>query len=106
MRLYERTLQWIEIAPRETVVDVLGGVTEGFSDVHRSVRASVIPSTGGLVDRSVGVQRAQTMCLLLPQDARIDAGDGVCVDSEVPNWRCVGVQRWSAHVAAQMERIC
>lgn len=106
MRLLERTLKWIEIAPREVAVDSLGGVSEDFSTVHHPVRASLIPSTGGMVDRAAGVERVQTMCLLMPLDAGIDAGDGVCVDSDKPNWRCVSVQRWSAHIAAQVERIC
>jgi len=106
MRLLERTLQWIEIAPRKVTTDALGGVSEGFSDVRSAARASVIPSTGGLMDRAAGVERVQTMCLLMPLDARIETGDGVCVESETPNWRCVGVQRWAAHIAAQVERIC
>lgn len=106
MRLLERTLKSIEIAPRAVAVDALGGAAEGFSSERRPVRASVIPSTGGLVDRAAGVERAQTMCLLMPLDAGIEAGDGVCVDADQPNWRCVSVQRWSAHVAAQVERIC
>lgn len=106
MRFYERTLKWIEIAPRVVLRDAVGGGVEVFSEEHRSVRASVIPSTGGLRDRESGVVRTQTMCLLMPKDAGIDVGDGVCVDSEKPEWRCTGVQRWSAHVAAQVERIC
>lgn len=106
MRLLERMLQRIEIAPRQTVTDSLGGVTESFSADRRSVRASVIPSTGGVMDREAGVVRVQTMCLLMPADTRIDAGDGVCVGSDAPQWRCVCVQKWSEHVAAQVERIC
>ena len=106
MRFFERTLKWIDIAPRAVVKDGLGGGVEGFSAERRPVRASVIPSTGGLRDRESGVVRTQTMCLLMPRDAAIEAGDGVCVDSETPNWRCVCVQKWSAHVAAQVERIC
>ena len=106
MRLLERTLKRIEIAPRAAAKDALGGVAEGFSDEHRAVRASVIPSTGGVYDREAGVVRTQSMCLLMPQDTGIAVGDGVCVDAEKPNWRCVSVQKWSAHVAAQVERIC
>ena len=106
MRFYERTLKWIDIAPRVTAADGLGGGVEMFSGERRPVRASVIPSTGGLRDRQAGVERVQTMCLLMPPDASIEVGDGVCVDAEGPNWRCVSVQRWSAHVAAQVERIC
>lgn len=106
MRLLERTLKWIEIAPRAAAKDALGGVAEGFSDEHRAVRASVIPSAGGIHDHAAGMIRTQSMCLLMPQDTQIDVGDGVCVESEKPNWRCVSVQRWSAHIAAQVERIC
>lgn len=106
MRLLERTLKRIDIAPRVVSADALGGAAEGFSDQLRPVRASVIPSTGGLVNRALGVEQVQTMCLLMPLDAGISVGDGVCVDAEAPNWRCVSVQKWSAHVAAQVERIC
>jgi len=106
MRLLERTLKWIDIAPRRVAADGLGGGVEDFSAQHRRVRASVIPSTGGLRDRESGVERVQTMCLLMPKDALIEPGDGVCVDAQQPNWRCTCVQRWSAHVAAQVERIC
>ena len=106
MRLLERTLKWIDIAPREVAVDGLGGGVEQFAADRRPVRASVIPSTGGLRDRQAGVEQVQTMCLLMPLDAGIAPGDGVCVDSQEPNWRCTNVQRWSAHVAAQVERIC
>lgn len=106
MRLLERTMKRFEIAPRATATDALGGVAEGFSAVRHSVRGSVIPSTGGLMDRAAGVERVQTMCLLMPLDVPIQTGDGVCMDASEPNWRCVSVQRWSAHVAAQVERIC
>lgn len=106
MRLLERTLKRIHIAPHAVMTDALGGAAEGFSAVRRPVRSSVIPSTGGLVDRAAGVERVQTMCLLMPLDAGIEVGDGVCVESAEPNWRCVSVQRWSAHIAAQVERIC
>ena len=106
MRFLERTLKWIDIAPRAVAADGLGGGVEKFSADRKSVRASVIPSTGGLRDHQAGVERVQTMCLLMPLDAQIQTGDGVCVDSDQPNWRCTSVQRWSAHVAAQVERIC
>lgn len=106
MRFYERTLKWIEIAPRMVLKDAVGGGVEAFSEEHRPVRASVIPSTGGLRDRESGVVRTQTMCLLMPKDAKIDVGDGVCMESGQPQWRCTSVQQWSAHVAAQVERIC
>ena len=105
MRLLERTLKWIEIAPREVQMDGIGGVAEEFSAQGAQVRGSVIPSTGGVISRQLGVEQTQTMCLLLPADAKISVGDGVGVDGEGIVWRCVSVQRWSAHVAAQVERI-
>lgn len=105
MRLLERTLKRIEIAPRCVETDALGGAAEAFSGERYSVRASVIPSTGKLVSRAAGVEQTQSMCLLMPREVQVEAGDGICVDSTLPNWRCVSVQRWTAHVAAQVERI-
>ena len=105
MRLLERTLKWVAVAPRAAVADGLGGVAEAFSDVRRKVRASVIPSTGGLVNHATGLREVQSMCLLMPVDAEICVGDGVCVDADAPNWRCIEVQRWSAHCAVRVVRI-
>ena len=105
MRLLERTLMMIEIAPRAAAADGLGGVPEGFSAERLPVRASVIPFEGGFFRHESGAGLAESMCLLLPADARIEVGDGVCLDGGAPKWRCVEVQRWSAHCAAKVERI-
>lgn len=105
MRLLERTLKWVRIAPRSVREDALGGLAEGFSEVHFAVRASVIPSTGGIRNHETGAQEVQSMCLLMPLDAQISVGDGVCVENLFPEWRCVDVQRWTAHLAARLERI-
>lgn len=105
MRLLERTLKNIEIAPRRVEIGGLGGAAEGFSEERMRVRGSVIPSTGKLVSREMGVLQTRSMCLLMPPDAKISVGDGVGVDGGKVEWRCVNVERWSAHVAAQVERI-
>ena len=105
MRRVERTLKWVSIAPRAVAADALGGVVEGFSEQRRRVRASVIPSTGGLVNHATGLREVQSMCLLMPVDAEIAVGDGVCVDADEPEWRCVEVAQWSAHCAVRVARI-
>ena len=81
MRLLERTMKEIVIAPRSVRVDGLGGVCEGFGEGRR-VRGSVIPSTGGLRSRESGLEQSRSMCLLMPKDARIAVGDGVELDGE------------------------
>ena len=87
------------------MADGLGGVAEGFSRTKLPVRASVIPSTGGIQNHETGRQEVQTLCLLMPLDAPVAVGDGLCVDGDAPLWRCVEVQKWSAHVAVRAERI-
>jgi len=102
MRLLERTLKVVEIAPRMVVEDALGGGVEGFSPDRVSVRASVIPLGGTLEEFASGVRTAKSMCLLMPLDAPVAVGDGVVSDGEM--WRCVEVQKWSAHKAAKVVR--
>ena len=103
MRLLERTLKVVEIAPRAVAEDALGGVAEGFSENRVSVRASVIPLGGSLEEFAAGVRAVKSMCLLMPFDAPVAVGDGVVADGEM--WRCVEVQKWSAHVAAKVTRV-
>ena len=78
---------------------------EGFSDERTEVRARVIPSSGGLEDRASGRRRVQSMCLLMPPGAVVAPGDGLCIGEERVGWRCVDVQKWSAHLAVQAERL-
>lgn len=105
MRLYERTMKPVYVAPRQVRTDGLGGVIEGFSGEMKKVRASVIESTGGLRSREAGIEQAQSMCLLMPLDAKIEPGDGVSEGPGAPQWRVTEARRWSAHIAVQLERI-
>lgn len=105
MRLLERLMKDVFIAPREVSADSLGGAPEGFSAERRRERAHVIPSSAGFVNRAAGVEQVQTMLLLMPVSAVISVGDGVGLDSAEPQWRCEDVQRWAGHVAAQIRRI-
>ena len=102
MRLLERTLKVVEIAPRAVVEDVLGGGVEGFSPERVAVRASVIPLGGSLEEFASGVRAVKNMCLLMPADAPVAVGDGILADGEM--WRCVEVQKWTAHKAAKVVR--
>ena len=77
MRLLERTLQTVLIAPQKAKTDALGAAVEGFSDERTEVRARVIPSSGGLEDRASGRRRVQSMCLLMPPGAVVAPGDGL-----------------------------
>lgn len=106
MRLLERTLRWVALAPRVVRQDDLGGVTEGFSEQVTRVRASVIPSGSNVLRQAEpGLWQSSTMCLLLPLDAPIAPGDGITLDGDASRWRCVDVQKWSAHQAVQAVRI-
>ena len=105
MRLLERTLQTVRIAPQKAKTDALGAAVEGFSDERTEVRARVIPSSGGLEDRASGQRRVQCLCLLMPPGAVVAPGDGLCIGEERVGWRCVDVQKWSAHLAVQAERL-
>ena len=100
MRLLQRKLRSVRIAARLTGNDV-----EAFSAETRSVRARLIPVAAGLESRPFGLGETETLNLLLPAGCGIQAGDGVCIDLEVPEWRCVSVQEWTNHISAKLERI-
>jgi len=105
VRLLERTLKPVYIAPGLAQADALGGVHRVFSDERVAVRASLIPAEGAMERREAGLE-ADARCLaLMPLDAPIAPGDGVSGrPSGEPEWLCVDVRTWSAHIAASLVR--
>ncbi len=101
MRLLERKLRTVQIAKRQA--DSNGA--EGFSEEKTKVRARIVPVACGLESRKEGLLNAQTICMLLPADCEICAGDGVCTEGDYVQWRCVSAQVWPYHVMAHLERI-
>ena len=105
MRLLERTLKPLYIAPGLAQADALGGVRRVFSAERIAVRGSLIPADGTLERREAGLETDARCLALLPRDAAIAPGDGVSEsDSDEPEWLCVDVRTWSAHIAASLVR--
>jgi hypothetical protein len=113
MRLVERTLRDIRIAPRQPEQDALGGMTEGFSSARIACRCAAAPAgntlnyaANGITPLEHGEYRRQGLKLLLPRGTQIAPGDGVCMEGEeAPGWRCVAVEAWPSHVEAKIERL-
>ena len=105
MRLLERTLKRVYIAPALAVTDALGAVSRAFSGERVPVRASLIPQEASLAPGEAGLVKDARCLALMPLDAPIAEGDGVCEGaSGEPEWLCTGVRRWSAHLAASLAR--
>ena len=112
MRLYERTLVPMEIAPHAETADALGGVRLGFSARRIPVRGTLQPDAnalgyraGALKQEEQGLRVVQRMRALLPRDAEIAPGDGVCTDGAAqPQWLVLSVEDWTAHKLVRLER--
>ena len=106
MRLLERTLRTVYIAPGLTRPEDLGGTVRLFSKDRNPVRASLIPDGGAEMERQPFGLTVRSRCrLLMPLDGEIVPGDGVSEKPEgEPEWLCISVECWSAHIAATLER--
>lgn len=104
MRLLERTLKEIQIAPAQAKEDGLGACVEGFSDERIAARASIIPERGEIQAHESGRSDGQALRLLTAKDTPIRVGDGVCLDGDDVLWRCTGVEAWSAHLSVRLEK--
>ena len=101
MRLTERTLKEISIAPRMTQVGSLGERAEAFSEEIVSIRGSVLPGSGALAERERGLRSGEELLLLVPADAQVKAGDGAWVDGSL--YRVCQVRRWAGHLELKCE---
>lgn len=105
MRLREREKRTLFIVPALEIPDGLGGISRGFSGDRNPVSCTMIPQGGGLSTLESGMRAREKYLMLLPRDAAIIPGDGVCesIDGD-PEWLCTEVIPWSAHLAATLER--
>ena len=95
MRLKERELVLIEIAPRVCVRGALGGVTEGFGE-KTSVRGSVLPEDKPFSIGKAGLKGGEAIRIIVPVDTPVSAGDGVFTGGEV--YVVSSVRHWRAHI--------
>lgn len=95
MRLKERTLITIEIAPRIESTDALGGRSEAFSQQHISLRASCLPECDDLKIGENGLKNGEGVKLLVPGDAQVKQGDAVLIGEK--QYIVRRVARWTAH---------
>jgi len=100
MRLKERTLVQVRIAPRIAAQGALGSVGEAFSEDVRCVRASLLPCGGELEADARGAKTGRRLRLMTARDVQVKAGDGVWVEDVL--WRIVAAEKWSAH----LELVC
>lgn len=101
MRLKERTLTEIEIAPRLHTQGALGGQSEAFSATRTTVRASVLPDGGSTQQKEKGLLDRERLRLLVPADTTVAAGDAVIVGDRT--YVIIAVQRWTAHLELECE---
>ena len=95
MRLKERTLVSIELAPRVEATDALGGRNEAFSQQHISLRASVLPECDDLMIAENGLRDGEAVKLLIPADAQVKQGDAVLIGQR--RYLVRRIARWTAH---------
>ena len=113
MRLLNRTLSTITIAPRITVTGGCGGIAEGFSAERIALRGNIgyvsntLNSTANaLISTPMGERIAQALKLRFMGDVPVNAGDGVILPGEdEPAWRCVEVNRFPLMTVARVEKI-
>ena len=94
MRLKERELVTIEIAPRVCVKGALGSVNAGFGE-RKAVRASVLPENRAFSIRESGLVSGAALRIIVPKDIFVSEGDGVWVSGEA--YTVSSVCRWRAH---------
>lgn len=100
MRLKERTLIEIRIAPRLRKTGALGGAAEAFSEDTLTLRASRLPEGGDFSMDGRGASCPDRLRLIAAADASVRPGDGAWVEGRL--YRILTVRRWTAHV----EMIC
>lgn len=103
MRLAERRLEEVRIAPRIREEGDLGGIAERFSNETIALRASRLPVEGALDVQERGAVCRKRIRLLVPSDADVRCGDGVWAGGTL--YRVLCVEKWTAHLELVCEAV-
>lgn len=103
MRLHERTLVRVEIAPRIRSVGALGGRKQAFSQDVTAARGSVLPQQGGLSRRESGLCAKECVRALVPADVSVSPGDKITAEGR--DYLVVSALRWQGHIELECEAL-
>lgn len=103
MRLLERTLVKVEIAPRIRKMGALGSRSQAFSEQRTAVRASVLPEEGRLHMNKSGICAHDCRRVLVPLDAPVTEGDALVIDGKF--FTVLYIKRWQSHMALTCEAV-
>lgn len=106
VKLLERYMQTISIAPHTTVTGSLGSVTASYG-TKVTHKADVQPLSSAMIRAEYGerADRIRTVYMLNP--VTIEERDGVWLEGESaasPPWIVISVSAWKAHTEARIER--
>ena len=102
MRLKERELVMVEIAPRVCVKGALGSATADFGE-KTCVRASVLPDDQAFSAGEGGLKSGEGLAVIIPKDIPVSEGDGLFADGKV--YEILSVRSWRAHRELTCARI-
>lgn len=96
MRLKQRELSEIRIAPRICALGALGSVREGFSDETTAVFAHVLPNGDAFDRMDGGLKDNDGVRILAQSDVSVQVGDGVIVQDTL--YVVQSAKKWRAHI--------
>ena len=101
MRLVERTLARLEIAPRISKAGALGSRMQAFSDERIAVRGSILPLKGRLEAQRSGLCAIDRRRVLVPADTPVHPGDAVVIGGKC--FTVGHIERWRGHLELDCE---
>ncbi len=102
MRLKERELSTVQIAPRACVKGPLGSVTAAFGE-KTDVRASVLPGDKVFSAGEGGLKSGEGITVIIPKDIPVSEGDGLFLDGKT--YEVQSVRKWRAHAELECAKI-
>lgn len=105
MRLKKNRLKPYTIFKYEVKTNDEGVRFKGYSDESCIIKAEVYPASGGVQAQIYGDKLNYMLNMLVERTTEIKERDGVCIDSEVPNYEVESINTYTFHKAIVLKRL-
>lgn len=78
---------------------------KGYENNPDIINAEIYPASGRVQAQIYGEKLSYIMNMLVERSAEIKERDGICIDSDVPNYEVVSIKNYTFHKFVELQKL-
>ena len=105
MRLKKNRLKIYKLYKYKVVTTTEGAKVKGYDEEFKEIKAEIWPASGRVQAEIYGEKLGYMLNMIVERTTELSERDGICIDSEEPNYRIVSIRNYTIHKLCELEKI-